>query len=87
MSTPDQVPEHIPYKVTGVHESQAFGAGNQLEDVLEITFSGPAGGSYVVRIPKAAASPAAIDTAIQEQLEVIQGIHALGPQPHPDNEA
>ena len=87
MSALDNAPEHIPYTITGVRESQTFGPSNQLEDVLEVTFSGPNGGSYTVKLPLEQATPAAIDVAIEERLDQIQGIHALGPEPHPENAA
>lgn len=87
MSTPDQIPAHIPYTITGVRETQTFGPSNQLEDVLEVSFTGPNGGHYTVRLPLAQAGAAAIDTAIEERLDQIQAIHQLGPSPHPENAA
>lgn len=85
MSTPEPTQVHIPYEITTIRETQTFGAGNQLEDVLEIGFKGPSGGVYTVRVPLAQADAAHIDTAIQERLGQIMAIHDLGPQPHPQN--
>lgn len=85
MSTPETTPVHIPYTVENVRETQTFGAANQLEDVLEITFKAPTGGVYTVRLPLSQATPAQVDLAIEERLQQIVPIHALGPLPHPQN--
>ena len=76
--------EHIPYRVLTQDPRQEL-VGNAFKDVMEITYEGPSGTHDLIRVPEAEYNPAAVDRAIQERLHRVEGVHALGPAPHPEN--
>jgi hypothetical protein len=85
VSTPEgETPQHIPYKVTAQGESQTFN-GQGLTAVWETTFEAPNGVTGTVKLPMNGLTAAAVDAAIEEQLDTIMSIHELGPEPHPEN--
>lgn len=82
----NEVKQHIPYKVLRQGESQTFN-GQGLTEVWEVTFEAPNGVTGTVKVPLANRNAAAIDAAIEEQLDQIMEIDSLGPEPHPENAA
>lgn len=81
------VQPHHPYRVTAQRQTQQLTNAGHFEDVHEVHFVGPSNVAGVVRIPSHQYTPAHVDQQIQAHLDNIEGVHALGPLPHPDNAA
>jgi phage terminase large subunit-like protein len=76
--------EHIPYRVLSQMPRQEL-VGNRFNDVMEVEYEGPSGTVDRITIAQREYEPAAVDRAIQERLHSVEGVHALGPAPHPEN--
>lgn len=75
---------HIPYRVIGQEPRQNL-VGNRFESVMEVTYEGPSGTTDHIEVPEREYDPATVDRLIQDKLHLVEGVHALGPVPHPDN--
>lgn len=78
--------EHIEYRILAQDPRQEMVA-NHFVDVMEISYETPSGVHDFIRIPEREYNPAAVDRAIQERIHRVEGVHALGPVPHPENAA
>lgn len=75
-------PAHIPYTIVGQDYSTELAPNGAFVDVWNVHFTSPSGTNGTVRIPAASYNPAVVDKAIQDQLALIEGVHALGPAPY-----
>lgn len=85
MSTPASAKPHIPYKVGTPEKTQTFEGAGGLKTVWHVPFEAPNGTHAYVDVPDNLFTAAYVDQLIETELERIMGVHALGPQPHPDN--
>lgn len=83
--TASSAPDHIPYKITSQQKAQTFTEDGRFVTVWRVGFRGPNGYHAYVEIPDEEYTPANVDRIIEEQLDTIVGVHALGEEPHPDN--
>jgi hypothetical protein len=74
------------YKITNQEKTQRFTPNAGFEDVWRVTFEAPNGVHSFIEVPAREYSPANVDRMIEEELESIMGVHALGEERHPENE-
>lgn len=75
---------HIPYVILDQQPRQEM-QGNRFMDVMEVTYEGPSHVIDHVLVPQAEYDPASVDRIIQEKLQRVEGVAALGAVPHPEN--
>jgi hypothetical protein len=78
---------HIPYKVTHQIESQTLTDAGTFQKVHHVHVQGPSGVRSSVTIPADQYTPEHVDRVIQDHLQNVEGVQALGPLPHPANAA
>lgn len=79
-------PEHHPYRVLSQTKRRTLINGQTWGDAYEVTFrSAKSGTIATVEIPAEHYTPAYVDQVIEAELDNVEGVHQLGPQPHPDN--
>lgn len=77
--------EHIPYKIVSQQRREELTPDNRFVDMWEVSYEGPSGTIAAVKVPASQYTPANVDRLIQDDLHNVEGVHALGPSPHPDN--
>lgn len=87
METPTVAPPHIPYKVVHQEETKQLTRGNRFIQVWRVEVEDNAGHYISIEVPESEYNPARVDQLIEEKLEAVNGVHELGPEPHPDNAA
>lgn len=71
----------IPYTILTQDQSEELMPNATFQDTWRITYQGPSGTVGTVKVPANQYSPAAVDTAIQAQLQNIEATHSLGAVP------
>lgn len=88
MSTPDQTPAHIPYKITSQEKTQTFTPDGRFVLVWRVGFESLISHNHTfIEVPDTEYNPARVDQLIEAELDRVEGVHGLGPEPHPDNAA
>jgi hypothetical protein len=79
-------PEHHPYTITSQEKTQEFTPDGRFIMVWKIGYESTTSHVHAfVTIPDSERTPAHVDQVIQEELDKTEGIHELGPEPHPEN--
>lgn len=79
-------PEHHPYKITSQEKTQTFTPDGRFVMVWRVGYESLTSHNHAfVEIPDSEYDPAHVDQVIQTELDTIEGVHELGPEPHPEN--
>lgn len=88
MAGPGETPEHIPYKITSQEKTQTFTPDGRFVTVWKVGFESLVSHNHAfIEVPDTEYTPATVDQMIEAQLDTVEGVHNLGPEPHPDNAA
>lgn len=74
----------IPYTILTQDQSEELAPNSTFVDTWRITFQAPSGTVGTVKIPASQYSAARVDLEIQNALQEIESVHALGGAPAAD---
>lgn len=81
-------PEHHQYRITSQEKNQTFTPDGRFQMVWKVGFETTDTHTHAfIEVPAYEFTPARVDQLIQEELDNVEGVHELGPEPHPDNAA